>query len=450
MRSVAEACLHRPSEAGVGASSWLKRLAARAGRLAALLFLALGLAALGAAERPANAQSSGSGSGSCSSASNCSVTGTTSTGTPFSATYNPTTNSGTFTLDSQAGQSFTVTQTSSTTFIGTAAAGTVNCTFTSSTNFTCSELAPGSTSGQSGSSQSTLKGTEAGTTRAQVESSFDIILSRITSYSRDIAGSLGSNGQQSEAPGYYRGISAGSADLKWGFWADSSGSYLKDSSTVANFNGYGLTELTGVDYNLGNKWLLGFNAGYVRTDVRVAAIGGDRLEQGPQFGPYLSYIASSHVTADLLFNYSRLSNAAAGFASFNSNRYAGAGNINFFYDVSGFALTGFMGYTYAIESPSSVAPGLIGGVPTFIHYGAIKVGGEAAYPMGNFEPYVPLTVEYETTQTHDGTGRGVVVIGAGARYRFTDSVKGGIEVTSDEARTHSTNVVGAANLRISF
>ena len=44
----------------------------------------------------------------------------------------------------------------------------------------------------------------------------------------------------------------------------------------------------------------------------------------------------------------------------------------------------------------------------------------------------------------------VVVIGAGTRYRFTDAIKGGIEVTSDEARSHSTNIVGAANLRISF
>ena len=386
----------------------------------------------------------------CLSQTSCSFSGTLSNGQPFSGSFNPSTGTGSVTVDSQPSQPLTAM------LVPGAHSGTVsfdstsfNCTGGGAGTFTCLQVVSSSSS-QSSSTQAAIRGSEAGATRAQVNSSFDIITSRITNYSRDIAVSLGTGGQQSQAPGYYRGISAGTADLKWGFWADSSGSYLNDSSPIAKFNGYGLTELAGVDYNLDSKWLFGFNAGYVRTDVRIAAIAGNRVEQGPQLGPYLSYIASSHVSADLLFNYSRLSNVAAGFPSFNSDRYAGAGNVNFFYNVSGFALTGFMGYTYAIESPSSAAPGLIGGVPTFIHYGAVKVGGEAAYPMGSFEPYVPLTVEYETTQTHDGTGRGVVVVGAGARYRFSDTIKGGIELTSDEARSHSTNVVGAANLRISF
>ncbi len=437
--------------ASAGWRSWRSKASGWASRAAwavAVALLAIAALALTAQDRPANAQTTGSGSGSCSSSTSCSGSGTTSAGQPFNVSYNPSTNTGTITVDSQASQPVTITQTSSTTFVASSGPATLDCTLTSSSTFTCMQA--GSSGGAS--QQTAVRGTAHGTTRAQVETTFDIIASRIRSYSRDIAISSGTaqTSELEKRPSSYSGMAAGSTDLKWGFWVDSSVGYLDDTSATAKFNGYGFTELTGVDYNLGNKWLLGFNGGYVRTDVHVPAIAGSRLEDGAQFGPYLSYIASSHVSGDLLFNYSRLSNSATGLASFNSNRYAGAANINFFYDVGGFSLTGFMGYIYAIENPTTTAPGLIGGVPTSIHYGAVKVGGEAAYPIDNFEPYIPLTVEYETTNPKDGTGRGVVIVGAGARYRFTDTIKGGIEVTSDEARSHSTNIVGAANLRISF
>ena len=61
-----------------------------------------------------------------------------------------------------------------------------------------------------------------------------------------------------------------------------------------------------------------------------------------------------------------------------------------------------------------------------------------------------MTFEYETTQTHDGTGRFAVVTGLGARYQLDDSVKAGLFVTTEEARSHYTSVVGGANIRITF
>jgi len=59
-------------------------------------------------------------------------------------------------------------------------------------------------------------------------------------------------------------------------------------------------------------------------------------------------------------------------------------------------------------------------------------------------------VQYETTQPRDGTGRGGVTVGLGGRYQIDDSVKGGFVVTTEQARSHSQNVVAEANLRIVF
>jgi hypothetical protein len=454
MGGEAWACWHRGSGVEAAKFSFLRTgIAARLSSLAALSLMALVLLAVNAAVRPAAAQAFNF---------SCSTTSLACTGSNGDSGTGSSSSSGAVTVPLTGPTPGTITGTLNTstgafagTFVGPPGTAQLSCTGsqTSANTVTgsCVAIVASSSSSSQGSSISTLKGAANAITRGQVEISTDILSDRIRSFSGAIARSLDTGGQQSKLDrGYYSGLSAGSSDFKWGVWIDSSGYDLGDSSIVAKFNGYGLGELVGVDYLATNKWLLGFNAGYVRTDVHIPAIAGHRLEDGEQLGPYVSYIASPHVSGDLLFNYSRLSNTSTGLAGFDSNRYSGAANVNFFYDVGGFALTGFMGYVYAIENPSSAAPGLIGGVPTSVHYGAVKVGGEAAYPIDKFEPYVPLTVEYETTNPKDGTGRGVVIVGAGLRYRFTDAIKGGISVTSDELRSNSTNIVGAANLRISF
>ena len=455
MGGEAWACRHRGSGAGAANFSFLRTgIAPRLSALAALFLMAIVVLALDAVVRPAAAQTFNF---------SCSTTSLTCTGSNGDSGTASLGSGGSLTLPLTGPQPGTVTGTLNTTtgtlagtFVGASGGAILVCSGSQTGASTVTGSCVAVTSSQNGSSGSnssirTLKGVANAITRGQVEITTDILADRIRAFSGALARSLGTGGQQSELDrGYYSGLSAGSSDFKWGVWIDSSGYDLSDSSMVAKFNGFGLGELVGVDYLATDKWLLGFNAGYVRSDVHIPAIAGHRLEDGEQFGPYVSYIASSHVSGDLLFNYSRLSNTSTGLAGFDSNRYSGAANINFFYDVGGFALTGYMGYIYAIENPSSAAPGLIGGVPTSIHYGAVKVGGEAAYPIDKFEPYVPLTVEYETTNPRDGTGRGVVIVGAGLRYRFTDAVKGGISVTSDELRSNSTNIVGAANLRISF
>jgi len=236
-----------------------------------------------------------------------------------------------------------------------------------------------------------------------------------------------------------------------GFWSDASGSYLSDDSAAAGFEGYGAAALTGVDYRLDEAWLIGFAAGYLRADLHVKATQGIRISNGAQFGPYVSYVIASHFSLDALFAYARLANGFSGIGNFDTNRYTGAANLNAFYDAAGFALTGFAGYAYALESPAAGAPPAAATPqPNVVRYGSLKIGGEIAYPLGDFEPYVPLSLAYETSRPRDGTGRVGVTPGIGTRYRINDSVKAGFLVTTEEARAHSTNLVAGASLRIAF
>lgn len=408
---------------------------------------------LGTSDRPARAATL---PGVCNGNGMCSFTGSFS-GDTYTVNYN-TNGTGSFSVSGQDSGSgtFNFSNTSnSVTIIGTETidgiTSPLNCTITSSGSYSgqCGPIAV-LFGGTGNASAAAVRGAAQTTVRSQVDATTAIIATRVQSISRDIARSKGNPNQQSEAPHLiYNGMSAGSPDHKWGFWVDGSGSYISDDSAVSSFEGYTVTGLAGVDYNIENTWLVGFSAGYVRTDVSVKMFG-PRVADGAQFGPYASYIISSHFTVDALFNYTRLSNAVIGTPSYNSSRYTGATNFNAFYDVGQFSLTGFLGYVYALENPDNGAPAFIGTQPTTVHYSAVKLGGEAAYPMGNFEPYIPLTLAYETTDPHDGTGRFGVTVGAGFRYQLTDQVKAGFVATTEEGRTHSTDVVAAANLRIVF
>ena len=82
--------------------------------------------------------------------------------------------------------------------------------------------------------------------------------------------------------------------------------------------------------------------------------------------------------------------------------------------------------------------------------GAIKLGGEAAYKFDQFEPYVPLTFEYQTTKPEDNTGRFALIVGAGLRYQWSDMLRAGILATATELQTHYREVKIEANLRWTF
>jgi hypothetical protein len=288
-----------------------------------------------------------------------------------------------------------------------------------------------------------------GSTRTQVETSVQILSNRIQAISRDVA--LG----KSAASRFnrYSGIAAGDPATNFGVWFDGSGSYLSNNSSTAAYEGYGASGLGGIDYLYANDWLFGWDAGYARTDVLVKSLAGNRTADAAQTGPYVSYIFNKNFTADASVIYAHVFNTvAAGPASSNydSNRVTTAINLNAFAtNQYNFLFTGFIGWTYAYEAPSSRAPNTIGGSPTTIHYSAFRVGAELAYDFGNFEPYIPVKLSQETTQTRDGTGQFGVEAGVGLRYQLNDRLKIGVQATAEE-RNHSETALGSVNIRFVF
>jgi uncharacterized protein with beta-barrel porin domain len=305
------------------------------------------------------------------------------------------------------------------------------------------------------STEQAIAATSQGILRDQARAVSNMIGERLRDISRDLArgqaiGTTTGRAAQS-------GLSAGTEAVRYGVWADASGSFIKNDAAGKAYQGSSTTALSGLDAVIGNSWVVGFVAGYSRADLEFRSLNGTRLSQGSVVGPYVSYVFNEHFTVDGNINYSRLSNdvtvgpSPVLHSEFLSNRFAAGLNGNYFADVGPVSLTGFAGYTLAYEHAQHFTNPIAEPYPALsTRYDAVKLGGEISYPMGNAEPYIPLTYEYQISAPEDGTNRSSLLVGIGLRYRIDDALKAGIVATDEELRSHERNATIAANLRLTF
>ena len=252
----------------------------------------------------------------------------------------------------------------------------------------------------------------------------------------------------------YNGVSAGSDTTRWGVWANGSGSFLRNDSAGNAFNGPSVVGIAGIDYIFDRQWIFGLSAGYTHADLALSPSSINRQVDGGLVGPYAAYIVNPNWSIDALFNWTSLSNnitAPLPFpaGSYDSDRWTGATNLNYFTTLDGTKLTGFGGYAYTWEGGRTNAV-LPSSLANNVRYGAIRIGGEAALPLGAFEPYIPLRFEYETTTPNDGSSRAALVVGAGVRFRWSDALTGGLLFESTELKTHIRDMMISGHLRLSF
>jgi outer membrane autotransporter protein len=298
-----------------------------------------------------------------------------------------------------------------------------------------------------------ITATSVGIARNEVRQVEAAVTQRLRDISRDLARGLPPGTTAGTAT--VAGLSAGSDPTKYAAWLDSSGSYLSNDNAIQGSQGRSWDVLSGVDAVLGENWVVGVTTGYNAAALSINAFGsgGNRRSSGFVIGPYASYVFNQNWSVDCNLNYTRLENTVVtpGSAKFGGNRYTVGANANYYTDLGPVALTGYGGYTYAYEHNQIFNDDQNSAFPaSSIYYGAFKVGFEASWPIGKFEPYLPFTYEYETTTPRDGTGRNDVVVGLGLRYSIGDALKLGIVATTTQLKSHAQEDTIAANLRYSF
>jgi hypothetical protein len=346
---------------------------------------------------------------------------------------------------------------------------TISCSVNVGNGFAACTSAP-STTLATNTSRSLAAGTT-GEVRSQATAVIDTITARLRAVTRDMAQGLGAPAGPPAAPGdtvilkdfssdqplgyRYNGASAGSPDMRWGAWADSSGSFLGNNTSIG-YSGTSVVALTGLDYLADRQWLLGMSAGYTHADLSLTPRTLTHDADGALVGPYAAYIINPNMAVDALFNYTALGNSISApmplsSGSYHSNRLTSATDLDLFTDYDAIKLTGYGGYAYTWEGGN--VGSLVGtgsGLANNIRYGAFRLGGEAAYDIGAFEPYVPITFEYQTTTPDDGSSRAALILGGGLRYRWSDALTGGLLVETTEIKTHTRDVLIGAHLRWSF
>jgi hypothetical protein len=187
----------------------------------------------------------------------------------------------------------------------------------------------------------------------------------------------------------------------------------------------------------------------------LRSITGRRRVNGAVIGPYAAYIIDKNFSVDAQVNYTSLSNGLVipvlGVDNnFHGDRVTGALNGNAFFDFDDYRLTAFAGYAYSFEHNDSPNVPLFGPLARNLRLGMFKVGAEVGRVFGSWEIYVPLTFEYETTAIIDQSTRAALVVGAGTRYQWSDTVKFGLLVTTTEIKQHTQDLVIGGNLNVSF
>jgi Autotransporter beta-domain len=381
------------------------------------------------------------------------------TATGFSFTVSGKDNgSGTFTATPINPGSTTFLLTGSQTINGTT--GPLNCTFnsiTSSFSGQCGVVGQAFTaSGQSAAAATVTSATQ-GTARSQTLAVTTIVADRVRTISRDIARGFAAGERGGQLGSAYRGLSAGSADARWGVWGDASGALLRNDTAIG-YDGSSVVALAGVDYIPERSWVVGLTAGYTHADLTLKSVTGTRQSDGAVVGPYVSYIISPNFSTDAQVQYTGLSNRVSGSASglsagFGGDRVTGAVNLNGYADEGPYKLTGFGGYAYTWEGSDKSVLSSIPPFSTNTRYGVLKWGGEAGYTVDTVyqvEAYVPLTFLFETTTPRDGTSRFAIQPGFGIRWLWLPDLKAGILFTSTEVKTHTRDMRLGGNLRWIF
>ena len=238
----------------------------------------------------------------------------------------------------------------------------------------------------------------------------------------------------------------------------------------AEYNGYQVNGVAGMDYAVQPWLILGVSAG-VEARVLTTDFNLGRLESnGGTIAPYFIARLDENYFVEGTFSYTRLVNdlvrndypfgtQAAG--EYGSNRYAGIVNLHGVWNIDNWRLGATFGYLHVRQDDeayiekafcgfdcSSSIPGKTSDL------GQLRGGGRIGYAFGDFIPYVIGRVEYDAIKP---TLFGVSVndrvggfVGAGFRWNIARAITLSAQGNTIVGRERQTNYGGYATVRYSW
>ncbi len=239
----------------------------------------------------------------------------------------------------------------------------------------------------------------------------------------------------------------------YGFWGSFSRTDSEDDFSSTAFDSERYNFIVGADFSPREGLIMGLALGYETQEVDTYFNGGVQDVDGYTVVPYLALRLGENHSLDMSFGYSSIDTdqfrlalvgglpvGARVTSSVDSERYFFSGNFTTNQTYGNWNLSGLVGGLWAkdVQEAFSEDDGTTIAGSNF-KVGQWRIGGEAAYAIGAFEPYGRATFQYDFTRTKVTFAPGVaapkfdrtdVLAGFGVRYFADNGMSGSLEYST--------------------
>lgn len=265
------------------------------------------------------------------------------------------------------------------------------------------------------------------------------------------------------------GMSAGGGEGKIGVWLNGSWSDVEDDLSSTAYNGDVYSIVGGADYRFSDRFLAGLALGWESADIDTLFNVGNLESEGFSVAPYAGYVINRYFTADATIGYAsgdtdlRRTSPISGSTitgEMDWDRFFAAGNLNGYYQINRFSLSGTVGILWADQSNDSFTESDTTFNPDQdIELGQLRIGGTIGYNLGKVEPYVTGRYEYDFERTDVVVAAGQAQpsnddsgfeVGGGVRFALSERVSGAVQGTTHLARDNFESTTVSGHIRIRF
>jgi hypothetical protein len=232
------------------------------------------------------------------------------------------------------------------------------------------------------------------------------------------------------------GLNAGDSIVLLGVWGGYSYTELDNDFSRTRYDGQRDMFLGGIDYSPSENVIVGIALGYENSNIDTKFNNGDADSDGWTIAPYLGLVLNDVWNLDVNFGWSDIDtdqDRAFGLitSDVDTERSFASVSLTGYTELDNWALVGRFGALYA-ESEDDDYTESDG---TFVdsrtnRVTQVFIGGEATYPMGDFEPFVGATysndVNYDKLELTAGkqpdNDDDDLLINAGFRYYQNESL----------------------------
>jgi len=272
----------------------------------------------------------------------------------------------------------------------------------------------------------------------------------------------GGNAKQSSLSGLAAGDDAAPDDRFGGLsvWGDAGAAYMNNTRSASKYHGWLKSAVLGVDYRLGDTWVVGAALSPDQTSLKLSSVDGDRDTAGVGVSLYAGYKIDDTYSVSVIGGYGRAfvngkQSVAGGDVkdSYGSNRYNAQVALSAGYKLGDdLRLSPTISYTHAIETTAKhhSDDGAEVKIPTS-SLGTIRA--EARLELTTNDKFVPFLVggvEHDVVNSGGSTGRTGFTAGGGVQVPYDENLTLGALALADFGRDGQSTFRFGANARFSW